>query len=129
MEQRVAKLEQDLKQVTEVLTKFMSVPYRKQKELMDRLMPLLEIYERKEGPFAAKKKPKRRRLNHEDWTTVQGYLNDDGEVASWRSLAKVVGIAETTVRKYAKMTPEEVAELPPTPYPEEIDDGEASDEV
>lgn len=129
MEERIAKLEQDLKQVTEVLTKFMSVPYRKQKEAIDRLLPMLEMFEKKEGPFATKKKSRRRRANYQDWNVVQGYLNDEGEVSSWRALAKEVGVSESTVRKYAKMTPEEVADLPLTPYPEETDDGEVSDEV
>lgn len=112
MEQRVEQLEAQMKKLTDTFVKFMNIPYKNQKEIIDRLMPLLDMYEKKEGPFVEKKKHTRRPLNKADWSRVQACLDDEGGAASWAEVAKVSGVPASTARKYAKMTPEEVSALP-----------------
>ena len=112
MEQRIAELEQKVTQLTDTFVKFMNIPYKNQKEIIARLMPLLDMYEKKEGPFVEKKKHTRRPLNKADWSRVQACLNDEGGAASWSEVAKASGVPASTARKYAKMTPDEVAALP-----------------
>jgi hypothetical protein len=125
MEQRIAELEQKVTQLTDTFVKFMNIPYKNQKEIIARLMPLLEMYEKKEGPFVEKKKHTRRPLNKADWSRVQACLNDEGGAASWSEVAKASGVPASTARKYAKMTPDEVAALPEgINFEEEVDEGE-----
>lgn len=112
MEQRIAELEKKVTQLTDTFVKFMNIPYKNQKEVIARLMPLLDMYEKKEGPFVEKKKHTRRPLNKADWSRVQACLNDEGGAASWSEVAKASGVPASTARKYAKMTPDEVAALP-----------------
>lgn len=125
MEQRIAELEQKVTQLTDTFVKFMNIPYKNQKEIIARLMPLLDMYEKKEGPFVEKKKHTRRPLNKADWSRVQACLNDEGGAASWSEVAKASGVPASTARKYAKMTPDEVAALPEgINFEEEVDEGE-----
>lgn len=125
MEQRIAELEQKVNQLTDTFVKFMNIPYKNQKEIIARLMPLLDMYEKKEGPFVEKKKHTRRPLNKADWSRVQACLNDEGGAASWSEVAKASGVPASTARKYAKMTPDEVAALPEgINFEEEVDEGE-----
>ncbi len=124
MEQRIAELEQKVTQLTDTFVKFMNIPYKNQKEIIARLMPLLDMYEKKEGPFVEKKKHTRRPLNKADWSRVQACLNDEGGAASWSEVAKASGVPASTARKYAKMTPDEVAALPEGINFEVEEDGE-----
>ncbi len=124
MEQRIAELEKKVTQLTDTFVKFMSIPYKNQKEVIARLMPLLDMYEKKEGPFVEKKKHTRRPLNKADWSRVQACLNDEGGAASWSEVAKASGVPASTARKYAKMTPDEVAALPEGINFEVEEDGE-----
>lgn len=124
MEQRIAELEQKVNQLTDTFVKFMNIPYKNQKEIIARLMPLLDMYEKKEGPFVEKKKHTRRPLNKADWSRVQACLNDEGGAASWSEVAKASGVPASTARKYAKMTPDEVAALPEGINFEVEEDGE-----
>lgn len=126
MEQRIAKLEEQVANLTETFIEFMKVPYKNQKTIIARLMPLLDMYEKKEGPFVEKKKHTRRPLNKADWSRVQACLNDEGGAASWSEVAKASGVPASTARKYAKMTPDEVAALPEgiNFEEEEVDGGE-----
>lgn len=125
MEQRIAELEKKVTQLTDTFVKFMNIPYKNQKEVIVRLMPLLDMYEKKEGPFVEKKKHTRRPLNKADWSRVQACLNDEGGAASWSEVAKASGVPASTARKYAKMTPDEVAALPEgINFEEEVDEGE-----
>lgn len=125
MEQRIAELEKKVTQLTDTFVKFMNIPYKNQKEVIARLMPLLDMYEKKEGPFVEKKKHTRRPLNKADWSRVQACLNDEGGAASWSEVAKASGVPASTARKYAKMTPDEVAALPEgINFEEEVDEGE-----
>lgn len=125
MEQRIAELEKKVTQLTDTFVKFMNIPYKNQKEIIARLMPLLDMYEKKQGPFAEKKKHTRRPLNKADWSRVQACLNDEGGAASWSEVAKASGVPASTARKYAKMTPDEVAALPEgINFEEEVDEGE-----
>lgn len=125
MEQRIAALEKKVTQLTDTFVKFMNIPYKNQKEVIARLMPLLDMYEKKEGPFVEKKKHTRRPLNKADWSRVQACLNDEGGAASWSEVAKASGVPASTARKYAKMTPDEVAALPEgINFEEEVDEGE-----
>lgn len=124
MEQRIAELEQKVNQLTDTFVKFMNIPYKNQKEIIARLMPLLDMYEKKEGPFVEKKKHTRRPLNKADWSRVQACLNDEGGAASWSEVAKASGVPASTARKYAKMTPDEVAALPEGINYEVEEDGE-----
>lgn len=124
MEQRIAELEQKVTQLTDTFVKFMNIPYKNQKEIIARLMPLLDMYEKKEGPFVEKKKHTRRPLNKADWSRVQACLNDEGGAASWSEVAKASGVPASTARKYAKMTPDEVAALPEGINYEVEEDGE-----
>lgn len=112
MEQRIAALEAQVKQITDTFVKFMTVPYKQQKEMLERLAPLLALYENKQAPFEEKKKHTRRPLSKADWSRVQACLNDDEDSTSWSQVAKLTGIPQSTCRKYAKMTPEEVSALP-----------------
>lgn len=124
MEQRIAELEKKVTQLTDTFVKFMNIPYKNQKEVIARLMPLLDMYEKKQGPFAEKKHT-RRPLNKADWSRVQACLNDEGGAASWSEVAKASGVPASTARKYAKMTPDEVAALPEgINFEEEVDEGE-----
>lgn len=124
MEQRIAELEKKVTQLTDTFVKFMNIPYKNQKEVIARLMPLLDMYEKKEGPFVEKKKHTRRPLNKADWSRVQACLNDEGGAASWSEVAKASGVPASTARKYAKMTPDEVAALPEGINFEVEEDGE-----
>lgn len=124
MEQRIAELEKKVTQLTDTFVKFMNIPYKNQKEVIARLMPLLDMYEKKEGPFVEKKKHTRRPLNKADWSRVQACLNDEGGAASWSEVAKASGVPASTARKYAKMTPDEVAALPEGINYEVEEDGE-----
>lgn len=125
MEQRIAELEKKVTQLKDTFVKFMNIPYKNQKEVIARLMPLLDMYEKKEGPFVEKKKHTRRPLNKADWSRVQACLNDEGGAASWSEVAKASGVPASTARKYAKMTPDEVAALPEgINFEEEVDEGE-----
>lgn len=124
MEQRIAELEKKVTQLTDTFVKFMNIPYKNQKEIIARLMPLLDMYEKKEGPFVEKKKHTRRPLNKADWSRVQACLNDEGGAASWSEVAKASGVPASTARKYAKMTPDEVAALPEGINFEVEEDGE-----
>lgn len=125
MEQRIAELEKKVTQLTDTFVKFMNIPYKNQKEVIARLMPLLDMYEKKEGPFVEKKKHTRRPLNKADWSRVQACLNDEGGATSWSEVAKASGVPASTARKYAKMTPDEVAALPEgINFEEEVDEGE-----
>jgi hypothetical protein len=112
MEQRIAALEAKLVNLTNTFVKFMNVPYKNQKEFITRLLPLLEMYEAKKGPFVEKAKVTRRALTKADWMRVQGCLNDNDEATSWKDVSTATDIPVSTVRRYAKMTPEEVAALP-----------------
>lgn len=124
MEQRIAELEKKVANLTDTFIKFMNIPYKNQKEVIERLMPLLDMYEKKEGPFVEKKKHTRRPLNKADWSRVQACLNDEGGAASWSEVAKASGVPASTARKYAKMTPDEVAALPEGINFEVEEDGE-----
>jgi response regulator of citrate/malate metabolism len=124
MEQRIAELEMKVTQITDTFVKFMNIPYKNQKEVIARLMPLLDMYEKKEGPFVEKKKHTRRPLNKADWSRIQACLNDEGGAASWSEVAKASGVPASTARKYAKMTPDEVAALPDGIIFEVEEDGE-----
>lgn len=124
MEQRIAELEMKVTQLTDTFVKFMNIPYKNQKEVIARLMPLLDMYEKKEGPFVEKKKHTRRPLNKADWSRIQACLNDEGGAASWSEVAKASGVPASTARKYAKMTPDEVAALPDGIIFEVEEDGE-----
>lgn len=125
-EERIVELEEKVKTLTDTLVKFMQVPYKQQKEFLNRVVPLVDMFEKKEGPFVVKKKTTRTPLNKADWARVQACLNDDGGAASWAEVSRSSGVPASTARKYAKMTPEEVAALPEGINYEETtsDDGE-----
>lgn len=122
--QRIAALEKQVKNLTDTLVMFMNGPYATQKTFLERVVPIVKLYEDKSAPFTAKKKHSRRPLNKADWARVQACLDDEGGAASWAEVARGSGVPQSTARKYAKMTPEEVAALPEGITFEESEDGE-----
>lgn len=126
LEERLQKLEFQVNQISSVFTRFMQKPYKEQKDIVARMVPLLEMYESQTGPFVTKKKSTRIPTNRADWEKVMGLL-DDGE-DNWSAISKRTGIPQSTCRKYANMTPEEVAALPPGLVYEDEDENNDNDD-
>lgn len=123
LEERVAKLEK-------MLLTVMTGPFKTMKETLANVQPMLEEYQNKTGAFAppeTKKKHTRKPMNWVDWSRVQSELDGDS-AESYRTISKSLNLPETTVRKYAKMPPDEVAKLEADHLAQQATNGEDGDE-
>jgi hypothetical protein len=113
MEQQFAELQAKVAKLEKMLITVMTGPLKVQKDMIDAMRPMFEEWQQGTGKFAqaaAPAKRKRKPMNWVDYNAVMSELNDDGE-NSYREISKRLNIPDATVRKYAKLTPEEVSAL------------------
>lgn len=115
MEQRVAELEAEVKELKSYMVQLMTVVIPKVRERVKGHDEMFKEWRDGTGKFAGKTRAaggskSRKPLNYDDWLRVQGALNG-GEGESFAAIARELELPQTTVRTYAKMEPAKVQEL------------------